>query len=83
MNRNAFNIAAMQITPEELADAIKKHIPDFVMEYEVDPLRQKIADSWPRRLDDTAAREEWDWEPDYDLESMVEDMLVNLRKKLK
>jgi len=82
INRNAFNIAAMQFTPEQLADAIKKHIPDFTIDYDVDPLRQSIADSWPKRLDDTAAREEWDWEPDFDLGAMVEDMLVNLRKKL-
>jgi nucleoside-diphosphate-sugar epimerase len=82
VNRNAFNIAAMQFTPEQLADAIRKHIPDFTIDYDVDPLRQSIADSWPKRLDDTAAREEWDWEPDYDLDAMVEDMLVNLRKKL-
>jgi len=81
-NRNAFNIAAMQFTPETLAAAIRKHIPDFTIDYEVDPLRQGIAESWPKRLDDTAAREEWDWQPDYDLDAMVEDMLLNLRKKL-
>ncbi len=81
-NRNAFNIAAMQFTPEELAAAIRKQIPGFTMDYEVDPLRQAIAESWPRRLDDSAAREEWDWQPDYDLDAMVEDMLLNLRKKL-
>jgi nucleoside-diphosphate-sugar epimerase len=81
-NRNAFNIAAMQFTPDQLASAIRKHIPDFVMDYNVDPLRQGIADSWPKRLDDSAAREEWDWEPDYDLDAMVEDMLRNLRRKL-
>jgi nucleoside-diphosphate-sugar epimerase len=82
INRNAFNIAAMQFTPEDIAGAIRKHIPDFTMDYDVDPLRQSIAESWPRRLDDSAARQEWDWEPDYDLDAMVEDMLVNLRKKL-
>ena len=81
-NRNAFNIAAMQFTPEQLAEAIREHIPDFVIDYDVDPLRQGIADSWPKRLDDTAAREEWGWQPDYDLDAMVEDMLVNLRRKL-
>jgi nucleoside-diphosphate-sugar epimerase len=81
-NRNAFNITAMQITPEELAAAIRKHIPDFEIDYSVDPLRQSIADSWPKRLDDSAAREEWDWQPDYNLDAMVEDMLLNLRKKL-
>ncbi len=82
INRNAFNIAAMQFTPDQLAAAIRKHIPAFTIDYDVDPLRQGIADSWPKRLDDTAAREEWGWEPDYDLDAMVEDMLVNLRKKL-
>ncbi len=81
-NRNAFNIAAMQFTPEQLAAAIRKHIPEFEIDYDVDPLRQAIAESWPRRLDDTAAREEWGWQPDYDLDAMVEDMLLNLRKKL-
>lgn len=81
-NRNAFNIAAMQFTPETLAATIRKHIPDFTIDYDVDPLRQGIAESWPKRLDDTAAREEWGWQPDYDLDAMVEDMLLNLRKKL-
>jgi nucleoside-diphosphate-sugar epimerase len=81
-NRNAFNIAAMQFTPEDLAAAIRKHIPGFTIDYDVDPMRQAIAESWPRRLDDSAAREEWDWSPDFDLGSMVEDMLVNLRRKL-
>jgi nucleoside-diphosphate-sugar epimerase len=82
INRNAFNIAAMQFTPETLAAAIRKHIPEFTIDYDVDPLRQSIAESWPKRLDDTAAREEWGWEPDFDLDAMVEDMLVNLKKKL-
>jgi len=81
-HRNAFNIAAMQFTPDELAAAIRHHIPGFVMEYDVDPLRQGIAESWPRRLDDSAAREEWGWAPEYDLEDMVADMLSNLRQKL-
>lgn len=81
-HRNAFNIAAMQFTPESLAAAIRKHIPGFTIEYDVDPLRQKIAESWPRRLDDTAARVEWDWAPRYDLDAMVGDMLKNLREKL-
>jgi nucleoside-diphosphate-sugar epimerase len=81
-NRNAFNIAAMQFTPEQLAAAIRKHIPGFAIDYDVDPMRQSIAESWPRRLDDSAAREEWGWSPDYDLDAMVEDMLLNLRTKL-
>lgn len=81
-HRNAFNIAAMQLTPDSLAAAIREHLPDFVIRYDVDPLRQKIADSWPRRLDDSAARAEWDWAPEYDLDAMVADMLQNLREKL-
>jgi len=82
INRNAFNIAAMQFTPDQLAAAIQKHIPEFTIDYDVDPLRQGIADSWPKRLDDQAARGDWDWEPDFDLDAIVEDMLVNLRQKL-
>ena len=54
----------------------------FTIDYDVDPLRQAIAESWPKRLDDSAARAEWDWSPDYDLDAMVVDMLTNLRKKL-
>ena len=82
-HRNAFNIAAMSFTPEVLAKAIRKHLPDFVLDYEVDPVRQAIADSWPRSLDDSAAREEWDWAPAYDLPAMTEDMLSKLDAKLK
>ncbi len=81
-HRNAFNFSAMQLTPASLADAIKKHIPDFVMEYDVDPVRQAIAESWPKRIDDSAAREEWGWEEEYDVDAMTIDMLENLRKKL-
>ncbi len=80
-HRNAFNVTAMQLTPATLAEAIREHLPHFVIEYQVDPLRQSIADSWPRRLDDSAAREEWGWAPRYDLRAMVADMLENLRKK--
>jgi nucleoside-diphosphate-sugar epimerase len=83
VHRNAFNVTAMNFTPEELAAEIRKHIPDFVIDYHVDPVRQAIADSWPNSLDDSAAREEWDWAPEYNLAAMVEDMLVNLRPKLK
>ena len=81
-NRNAYNITAMQLTPERLAEAIKVHVPDFEMSYEVDPMRQAIADSWPRRIDDSAAREEWGWKPEFDLDAMVSDMLENLERKL-
>jgi len=76
-----FNISAMSFSAKELEESIKKHIPDFVCKYEPD-YRQDIADSWPRSLDDSAAREEWGWQPDYDLEMMTEDMLEKLRAKL-
>ena len=81
-HRNAFNIAAMSFDPEEICREIKKHVPDFEMVYEIDPLKQSIADSWPDSLDDSCAREEWDWKPQYDLESMTVDMLEKLRAKL-
>ena len=82
-HRNAFNITAMNFTPEQLAQEIAKHIPGFVVDYEVDPIRQAIADSWPNSLDDSAAREEWGWQPAYTLQTMTKDMVDNLGKKLK
>ncbi len=82
INRNAFNIAAMSFDPEELAASIRKFIPEFKLDYDVDPVKQEIANSWPNSLDDSAAREEWGWSPNYDLDSMSEDMLKNLRIKL-
>jgi nucleoside-diphosphate-sugar epimerase len=81
-HRNAFNVTSFHFTPETLAAEIRKHIPEFTIEYEVDPVRQSIAESWPNAIDDSAAREEWDWQPEYDLEAMTLDMLANLRKKL-
>lgn len=81
-HRNAFNITAMSFAPETIAAEIKKHIPDFKMSYDVDPVRQAIADSWPNSLDDSVAREEWGWKPTYDLKSMTADMLEKLSKKL-
>ena len=83
IHRNGFNIASMSFDPEEIFNVIKRHKPDFEMEYNVDPLKQSIADSWPDSLDDTCAREEWDWKPQFDLESMTVDMLKNLELKLK
>lgn len=82
VHRNAFNIASMSFAPETIYAEIKKHIPDFKMRYEVDSLKQSIADSWPDCLDDTCAREEWDWKPNYDLSSMTVDMLEKLRLRL-
>ena len=82
IHRNAFNIAAMSFEPNEIAAEIRKHIPSFEMSYDVDPVRQAIADSWPNSLDDSAARNEWGFENKYDLSSMTEDMLKKLRVKL-
>lgn len=79
VHRNAFNIAAMQFTPDVLAAEIRTHIPDFTIDYEVDPLRQSIAESWPRRIDDSAARAEWGWRSEYDIQRMTADMIQNLR----
>lgn len=81
-HRNAYNITAMSFAPEHICAEIKKHIPEFEMTYDVDPVRQAIAESWPNSMDDSAAREEWGWEPKYDLSKMTEDMLKELKKKL-
>ena len=83
VHRNGFNIASMSFDPEEIFNAIKRYKPDFEMEYDVDPLKQSIADSWPDSLDDSCARAEWDWKPQYDLDAMTVDMLKNLEAKLK
>ena len=82
VHRNAFNIASMSFAPETIFEAIKKEIPSFEMEYNPDPLKQSIADSWPDSMDDSCARAEWDWKPEYDLESMTKDMIVKLRARL-
>ncbi|MEO8275440.1 MAG: L-threonine 3-dehydrogenase [Thermoanaerobaculia bacterium] len=82
-HRNAFNIAAVNFTPTELAAEIVKHLPGFTIDYEIDPVRQRIADSWPESLDDSAARAEWGWAPRYDLPAMVAEMLEQLRIKLR
>ncbi|HEQ98065.1 MAG TPA: L-threonine 3-dehydrogenase [candidate division Zixibacteria bacterium] len=82
VHRNAFNVTAMNFTPAQIAAEIKKHIPDFEIEYKVDHVRQAIADSWPNSLDDSCAREEWGWNPTYDLESMTKDMLEKLAERI-
>ena len=81
-HRNSFNIASMSFEPETLFAAIRKYIPSLKVRYEVDPVRQAIADSWPDRMDDSCARKEWGWSPTYDLDTMVRDMIANLKKKL-
>ena len=77
-----FNLAAMSFTPKTLTESIQKYIPDFTIDYNID-FRQAIADSWPRSIDDSAAREEWGWKPSYDLDSMTADMLKVLGEKYK
>ena len=81
-HRNTFNVTAMSFDPEIIFQQIKKYIPSFEMEYHVDPLRQRIAESWPNSLDDTCARNEWDWNPTYDLDTMTQDMIEKLKIKL-
>ena len=82
VHRNSFNIASMSFDPEIIYNKIKEYVPDFKMVYEPDPLRQSIADSWPNSLDDSCARAEWDWKPEYDLDKMTRHMLEHLRVKL-
>ena len=81
-HRNSFNIASMSFEPEQLFAKIREYIPDLKVRYEVDPVRQAIANTWPDSMDDSCAREEGDWKPTYDLDSMTRDMIKNLRIKL-
>jgi nucleoside-diphosphate-sugar epimerase len=81
-HRNAFNVTAMQLTPATLTQSIRAELPEFEIDYDVDPVRQRIAESWPRRIDDAAARDEWGWKPHYDVATMTRDMLTQLRIKL-
>lgn len=69
--RTSYNLSGMSFCPKEISDEIKKHIPDFRIEYKIDELRQSIADSWPHRLDDTPAQKHWGWKPKYDLAKMT------------
>ena len=82
VHHNGFNVTAMSFAPETIYAEIKKHKPSFEMVYEVDPQKKAIAESWPDKLDDSCARQEWDWKPQYDLSSMTVDMLDKLSKKL-
>lgn len=79
--RSSYNLSAMSFTPKEIAEEIKKHYPDFTIDYAPD-FRQKIADSWPESIDDTPAREDWGWQNDYDLESMTVEMFAQLNKNV-
>lgn len=80
-HRNAFNITAMSFEPEQIAGEIRKHIPEFEMSYDVDPVRQGIANTWPDSIDPSAAKEEWGFKAEYDLAKMTADMLEKLKAK--
>ncbi|MBM4448757.1 MAG: L-threonine 3-dehydrogenase [Chloroflexi bacterium] len=82
-HRNAYNVTAMSFAPEEIAREIRKHIPGFTIGYKVDPVRQAIAESWPNKMDDSAARADWGWAPKYDLPAMTADMINKLSARFK
>lgn len=81
IHRNSFNVTAMSFDPEIIATEIRKHIPGFIMDYDVEPVKQAIAESWPNKMDDTCARLEWGWKPKWNLENMTVDMLKAIREK--
>ena len=81
-HRNSFNVASMSFTPEILAAEIRKRIPNFEIDYEIDPVKEAIANSWPNQLDDSCAREEWGWKPEWNISTMTDDMLSAVAKKL-
>lgn len=79
-SRMAYNLSAMSFSPKEIAASIQKHIPSFEISYAPD-FRQQIADGWPQSIDDTAAREDWGWKHNFDLDKMTADMLMHLKNK--
>lgn len=81
IHRNSFNIASMSFEPNEIITEVRRLVPELVVDFQIDELRQSIADSWPNSMDDSCARSEWDWKPEYDLRAMSEDMIATLRKK--
>ena len=82
IHRNSFNVTSMSFSPKRLFAAISKRVPDAIFSYEVDPVKAEISASWPDNLDDSCAREEWGWNPEWGMEEMIEDMLSAIRKKL-
>ena len=82
VHRNAFNVTAMHLNPQTLANEIKQHLPNFTIEYKVDQHREAIAQSWPRTIDDSTAKQEWDWSPKYNLKSMTAEMITELSHSL-
>lgn len=79
VHRNAFNVTAMSFDPEEIGAAIRRYIPEFELDYQIDPIRQAIADSWPNSIDPSAAIQEWGFKTEYDLDKMTADMLDKLK----
>jgi nucleoside-diphosphate-sugar epimerase len=77
--RGAYNLGGISFTPKQIAEEIRKHIPDFKITYKPD-FRQAIADSWPQSINDAEARKDWNWKEKYDLPKLVENMLVNLKE---
>lgn len=82
LHRNAFNVTAMSFDPVQVYGAIRKRMPNFVMQYEIDPVKSRIADGWPNHMDDSAARQEWGWDPKWDLDAMTDDMLSKLTHRM-
>ena len=80
--RSSYNLAGISFSPEEISNEINKHIDSFKIDYNVD-FRQKIADSWPKSIDDSVAQEHWNWQTQYDLKRMTEEMMINLKNKYK
>lgn len=81
IHRNSFNLASMSFEPTEIIAEVKRLVPELEVKFEIDELRQSIADSWPNSMDDSCARAEWCWKPEYDLRAMSEDMVLKLRQK--
>ena len=81
IHRNSFNLASMSFEPTEIIAEVKRLVPELEVKFEIDELRQSIADSWPNSMDDSCARAEWGWKPEYDLRAMSEDMVLKLRQK--
>ena len=82
IHRNSFNLASMSFEPTEIIAEVKRLVPELEVKFEIDELRQSIADSWPNSMDDSCARAEWGWKPEYDLRAMSEDMVLKLRQKI-
>ena len=82
VHRNSFNITSMSFTPNQLFAEIKKHLPDATFDYNIDPIKDAISASWPNKLDDSCARKEWGWNPQWGIENMVEDMLKVIKTKI-